>query len=175
VLACAFAVLALAQSVTIYLVPFLIGALFTMVAVGTVGLLAGAASLLACMKRHSATSLLGLTLVVATFVGWMYVPTRELALLTTFHVLRGRYEHGASQLRRGLVPDCIGTGACMTDPRAPGYLVFPLGGLLSSWIGIVYAPGGKINEHLGDGNAFASAARCDPAPLHGSFFVCGFA
>jgi hypothetical protein len=169
----AFPLLVVLHSATFYLLPFL-APLATALGVALVGLAATGAAASRLAARRNRTAMLLIALVVATWVVWVFCPTRELGVAARFVLEKHKYEEAIAQTRGGAQPACLGTHTCASDGHTPPYLVFPFPGFLNSWVGIVHVPEQDqfpLSERMA---SFAAASACDPKPLAPQYYVCNF-
>jgi hypothetical protein len=161
-----FLVLAFLHLTFFRVIPFPLGLLTLLVA-----LLAGLTAFVLCagrvMERRQWSSAIGLSVLAAACAGWYVLPTDDYSIYVKFKLEQPQYEAAIRGER------CTLPNGCLSSAGLPGFLVFPYDGL-SVWVGIVYAPEGRIDRLMAQPQAFSGDVSCSPKPIEGHFFVCGF-
>ncbi len=165
-----FPLLVLVQCAFFYVLPFLVPFL-TGIALVTYGIGVSYVAMRDLAQWRTRIQLWAIVLVAATWSFWVYVPTKEAAIHVRFWIERHNYERAVAEISRGAKPGCLATDDCMFDGRE---LVFPYPGLLSAWIGIVYVPDPDNGPDLALLKSVAGVAGCDPEPISGHYYMCGF-
>jgi len=161
-----FALLAFLHVTFFRLIPFPLGLLSLLVAC-----LAGVLAFVLCTARIATTrqwsSVVGLAGLVIAAACWRFLPTEDYSLYVRFKMEEPCYDAAVRGER------CTVPGGCLSSASLPGFLVFPYDGL-GGWVGIVYAPGGRIDRLLANPQSFSSAVACADKPIDKDYFICGF-
>ena len=161
-----FALLAFLHVTLFRLIPFPLGIFSLLIAC-----LAGVIAFVLCAARIATTrqwsSVIGLAGLAIAAACWHFLPTEDYSLYIRFKMEEPRYDAAVRGER------CTVPGGCLSSASLPGFLVFPYEGL-SGWVGIVYAPGGRIDRLLANPQSFSSAVACADKPIDKDYFICGF-
>lgn len=169
----AFPLLLLCHIVAFYLLPFLV-TIITLLVVGVVGIATTLFALWRLVTLRNRSARVALVVVLATWLVWFALPTRELSILARFTVERHNYDAAVGQTIGGAVPTCIVSHECQSDGHTPPYLLFPFPGFLTAWVGVVHVPEENQAPLLERLEQFGTAPACDPTPIAPHYYVCGF-
>jgi hypothetical protein len=137
------------------------------------GITAAAMGLYQLWKKRNASAAVLLLGEVAIFLAWGYTPTDEIGRYVRFNIDLPMYRTAIGEVSRGNVPRCA-PKECMIEKGDPTYLVFPWGGLLSSWVGVVYDPTDNLRQFVTHKPTFTGEIMgC--TQIRRNFFLCGFA
>jgi hypothetical protein len=117
--------------------------------------------------RRQWSSAIGLGVLAMVSAGWYVLPTEDYSIWVKFKMEEPQY-NAAIRGERCTLPN-----GCLSAAALPGFIVFPYDGL-GAWVGIVYAPEGRIDRLLAQPKTFSSYVSCSAKPIEGHFFVCGF-
>ena len=171
--ALAFPALVIGQCSAFYVLPFLVP-LITGAAVALYGVVLSALLLPQLWSKQEGVWKLVIGLVALTWLGWVFVPTKEFAVQVRFWLERPKYEQVVAQIARGEQPSCLRTNECLVVGNEAPYVVFPFPGFLSGWIGVVHVP--ELDQ-VPDSERLKSVASdpgCDLNAIAPHYYVCGF-
>jgi len=141
--------------------------------VASLGALAAAASVYCIATDRDRKGVAVLLAVASLFVAWAYAPTDAVGTSVRFELERPNYARAAEAVAGGKAPACVPT-TCTVEFGEPSYVVFPWGGLLSAWNGVVYDPTDNMERFIQHKPAFtATVMGCKR--LRRTFYMCGFA
>ena len=136
-----------------------------------IALLAGLVAFVLCAgalaARRQWSSAIGLGALVLASACWYVLPTSDYSIWVKFKMEEPQYEAAIRGER------CTLPNGCLSAAALPGFFVFPYDGL-GAWVGIVYAPQGRIDRLLAQPQPFSTEVSCADRPIEGHFFVCGF-
>ena len=169
----AFPLLVSLQCALFYMLPLLVP-IITGAAVAAYGAALTAIALWRLVSRRSKAQVLVVGLIMATWLCWALVPTRDFAVHVRFWLKRHKYEQAVAETHGGEQPRCLATHECMSDGNTPPYLVFPFPGFLTGWVGIVHVPESSQAPSIERLKSVAAEADCDTSPIAPHYYVCGF-
>lgn len=141
--------------------------------VASLGALAAAAAVYCIAVHRDRKSFAVLLAVALLFVAWACTPTEAIATDVRFKLERSSYSRAGEAVAGGKVPACV-PATCTVELGEPSYVVFPWGGLLSAWNGVVYDPTDNMERFIQHKPAFtATVTGCKR--LRPTFYMCGFA
>jgi hypothetical protein len=157
-----------------YVLPFLVP-LITGTAVAVYGVVLSTIVLWRFRSSQQRSRRPLIALVAATWLGWVFVPTKDFAIDVRFWLERSKYDQVVAQIGRGEQPGCLTTHDCMVvNGDALPYVVFPFPGFLSGWIGVVHVPELDRDPDLVRLKSVASDPVCDRNPIASHYYICGF-
>lgn len=106
-------------------------------------------------------------------LAWRYLPTREIGTSVRFELQRAQYEAAGAAVAAGKIPDCAPV-TCAFELSPHRAVVFPWGGLLAAWQGVVYDPTDDMQAFMERKPSF-TAAVTGCTRLRPGFYICGFA
>jgi len=169
----AFPILVLVQCSMFFVLPFLVP-IITGVAVALYGVVLSTVVLRHFLRKQQRVRPFLIGLIAVTWLGWVFLPTKEFAVHVRFWLEQSQYNEVVAQIDRGERPDCLTTHDCILEGDVSPYVIFPFPGFLTGWIGVVHVPEldrGPNPERL---KSIASDPGCDPDSIAPHYYVCVF-
>jgi hypothetical protein len=168
-----FPLLVLLQCALFYVLPLFVP-FITGTAIAVYGVVLTAIALWRLFSRKGKAQALVVGILMATWLCWAFVPTRDFSVHVRFWLERDKYEQAVAETYGGAQPRCLAKHECMSDGNTPPYLVFPFPGFLTGWVGIVHVPESSQAPSIERLKSVAAGAGCDPSPISPHYYVCGF-
>lgn len=149
-------------------------ALFGMVLVAGLGVLAPVVLLIDARKLRARAAVPLLGAVVATWAVWIFVPMKTIGLTTRFYVEQGSYDAAVRQVNAGFVPSCAAAKDCDFEEGPPARLAFSWGGILDNWVGVVYDPEDDVASHPERHKKIFGGDLVGCRAIKGHYYLCSF-
>lgn len=104
---------------------------------------------------------------------WIFGALDQFGEQAWFWMERPYFDRSVREAAEGMTPSCVASKRCFHEPGRAADLVFPLGGLLNNWRGVVHSPTWEDPSVERNPSSFVGEwARCKH--LSGPYFLCGF-